>query len=63
MKTSIAMNLAREASLDLVEVSAHAKPPVAKLIDYGKFKYNEKIKAREPEHSRSQGIAFPPEDR
>lgn len=53
MKTSIAMNLAREANLDLVEVSAHAKPPVAKLIDYGKFKYNEKIKAREARRNQS----------
>ena len=45
--TSVALNLAKEANLDLVEVAPNAKPPVAKLIDYGKFKYNEKIKARE----------------
>ena len=44
--TSVALNLAKEANLDLVEVAPNAKPPVAKLIDYGKFKYNEKIKAR-----------------
>mgnify|MGYP000429456721 FL=1 len=42
--TSVALNLAKEANLDLVEVAPNAKPPVAKLIDYGKFKYNEKIK-------------------
>lgn len=53
VKTTIALNLAREASLDLVEVSPHAKPPVAKLIDYGKFKYNEKIKAREARRNQS----------
>ena len=31
--------LAREAELDLVEVAPMARPPVAKLMDYGKFKY------------------------
>lgn len=45
--TSVALNLAREADLDLVEVASNARPPVAKLIDYGKFKYNEALKARE----------------
>ncbi|WP_260281752.1 translation initiation factor IF-3, partial [Bifidobacterium commune] len=45
--TSVALNLAKEANLDLVEVAPNAKPPVAKLIDYGKYKYNEKIKQRE----------------
>jgi translation initiation factor IF-3 len=45
--TSVALNLAREANLDLVEVASNARPPVAKLIDYGKFKYNEALKARE----------------
>src|SRR5687767_9999828 len=34
-----AMRLAREAELDLVEVAPMARPPVAKLMDYGKFKY------------------------
>lgn len=45
--TSVALNLAKEANLDLVEVAPNADPPVAKLIDYGKYKYNEKIKQRE----------------
>lgn len=51
--TSVALNLAKEASLDLVEVAPNAKPPVAKLIDYGKYKYNEKIKAREARRNQS----------
>ena len=51
--TSVALNLAKEANLDLVEVAPNAKPPVAKLIDYGKFKYNEKIKAREARRNQS----------
>ncbi|HVD90555.1 MAG TPA: translation initiation factor IF-3, partial [Jatrophihabitantaceae bacterium] len=34
-----ALELAAEADLDLVEVAPMARPPVAKLMDYGKFKY------------------------
>lgn len=37
-----ALRLAREAGLDLVEVSPNERPPVCKIIDYGKFKYNQK---------------------
>lgn len=51
--TMVALNLAKEANLDLVEVAPNAKPPVAKLIDYGKYKYNEKIKAREARRNQS----------
>ena len=42
-----ALELAREAGLDLVEVSPDANPPVAKILDYGKFKYQEQKKAAE----------------
>ncbi len=42
-----AMMMAEEANLDLVEVSPDAKPPVAKILDYGKFKYSEQKKANE----------------
>ena len=41
------MRLAREAELDRVEVAPMARPPVAKLMDYGKFKYETAQKARE----------------
>jgi translation initiation factor IF-3 len=51
--TSVALNLAKEANLDLVEVAPNAKPPVAKLIDYGKYKYTEKIKQREARRNQS----------
>ena len=40
-----AMELAREAGLDLVEVSPNADPPVCKLLDFGKFKYEARKKA------------------
>lgn len=42
-----ALRLAAEADLDLVEVAPMARPPVAKLMDYGKFKYEAAMKARE----------------
>ncbi len=39
--------MADEVGLDLVEVSPHADPPVCKLLDYGKFKYDAQKKAAE----------------
>ena len=45
--TDEAMRLARERGFDLVEVSPNQRPPVAKLLDYGKFKYEQNRKERE----------------
>ena len=42
LDTSEAQKLAREAGLDLVEVNPKAHPPVCKIMDFGKFKYEEK---------------------
>jgi translation initiation factor IF-3 len=42
-----ALRLAQESDLDLVEVAPDAKPPVCKLMDFGKFKYESALKARE----------------
>jgi translation initiation factor IF-3 len=42
--TSQAMDLAREAQLDLVEVAANERPPVCKILDYGKFRYQQSRK-------------------
>ena len=42
--TSQAMELAREANLDLVEVAANERPPVCKILDYGKFRYQQSRK-------------------
>ncbi|ANY08779.1 translation initiation factor IF-3 [Pseudonocardia sp. HH130630-07] len=42
-----ALRLAQDADLDLVEVAGQARPPVCKLMDYGKFKYESAQKARE----------------
>jgi translation initiation factor IF-3 len=42
-----AMNRAREAGLDLVEVDSNAQPPVCRILDYGKWKYEQAKKERE----------------
>lgn len=42
-----ALRLAQESDLDLVEVAPQARPPVARLMDYGKYKYESAQKARE----------------
>jgi translation initiation factor IF-3 len=47
MNTREAVNLARSQGLDLVEVAATADPPVCRIIDYGKFTYEQKKKASE----------------
>src|SRR5699024_6621893 len=48
-----ALRLAVEADLDLVEVAPKAKPPVAKLMDYGKWKYEAAVKARQSRRSQA----------
>ena len=42
-----ALMMAEEVNLDLVEISPDAKPPVCKILDYGKFKFQEQKKAAE----------------
>jgi len=42
-----ALEMAREAELDLVEIAPNSDPPVCKIIDYGKFLYEQKKKAKE----------------
>ncbi len=51
-----ALALAQEADLDLVEVAPTARPPVCKLMDYGKFKYESALKARESRKNQAQTV-------
>jgi translation initiation factor IF-3 len=51
-----ALRLAAEADLDLVEVAPNSKPPVAKIMDYGKFKYEEAQKAKEARRNQANTI-------
>ena len=47
MQTADAMKLAQEAELDLVKIVPGAKPPVCKIVDYGKYKYEQIRKDKE----------------
>ena len=51
-----ALRLAQEADLDLVEVAPMARPPVCKLMDYGKFKYESAQKAREARKNQAHTV-------
>src|SRR4030095_9324816 len=52
---SEALAKAQEAGLDLVEISPNATPPVCKLLDYGKYKYQEQKKAAEARKKQKVG--------
>ncbi|MEZ5306857.1 MAG: translation initiation factor IF-3 [Pyrinomonadaceae bacterium] len=53
MDTRDAVAKARDLGLDLVEIAPQAKPPVCKIIDYGKFLYEEKKKKQESKKKQS----------
>ncbi len=48
--------LASQLELDLVEVAPDAKPPVVRLMDYGKFKYEQSVKAREARRNQTRTV-------
>ena len=54
MSAKDAMKLAREANLDLVKIAPTAKPPVCKIIDYGKYRYE--MARREKEAKKKQKV-------
>lgn len=56
MRIEDARKLAYDADLDLVEVAPNAKPPVCKIMDYGKFKYEQAQKAREARKNQQQTV-------
>jgi translation initiation factor IF-3 len=45
--TAKAIEIAEEAELDLVEIAPEARPPVCRIVDYGKFRYDKEKKAKE----------------
>ena len=55
LSISEALKKAQEMNLDLIEISPNAVPPVAKIMDYGKFQYTEKKKLKETK-SKIQNI-------
>lgn len=56
MDTRDALGLATERGLDLVEVSPIAKPPVCKIIDYGKFQYQQSRSSQKSKKVDTKGI-------
>ncbi len=50
----VARERAREAQLDLVEVAARARPPVVKIMDWGKYRYEQQKKTREARKNQHQ---------
>jgi translation initiation factor IF-3 len=51
-----ALEMARERGLDLVEVAPNANPPVCRILDYGKFKYEQSKKEREAHKHQKQVV-------
>ena len=62
MNVRDALQRAQEAALDLVEVSPTAQPPVARIMDYGKYKYEMSKKSRGSHHKGGdlKGMRFSP---
>ena len=56
MRIEDALRVAADADLDLVEVAPNARPPVCKIMDYGKFKYETAQKARESRKNQQQTV-------
>jgi translation initiation factor IF-3 len=56
VRIEVAQRLASEADLDLVEVAPEAKPPVVKIMDYGKFKYENAQKAKEARRNQANTV-------
>ena len=56
MKLADAFRMAEEAQVDLVEIAPTAVPPVCRLMDYGKFKYQEQKKAHEARLKQKQVV-------
>jgi translation initiation factor IF-3 len=51
---AVAMSMAEEAEVDLVEIAPTAQPPVCRMMDYGKFKYRESKKQHEAKLKQKQ---------
>ncbi len=54
MNIRVALQMAEEAGVDLVEIAPMAKPPVCRIMDYGKFKYQEQKRAHEAKLKQKQ---------
>ena len=62
LETNMALQRARDAGLDLVEVAPQEKPPVCRIMDFGKFKYQQKKRQHKghTHHSKNKEIRLRP---
>ncbi len=60
VSTDDAMRRAREAGLDLVEVAPNERPPVCRIMDYGKFKYSQKKKKQKHHEQKLKEVRLHP---
>jgi translation initiation factor IF-3 len=58
--TAEALTKARDEDLDLVEVAPNEKPPVCRIMDYGKYKYEKKKKTQHGHHTKTKEIRLRP---
>src|SRR4051812_921843 len=56
METAQALQIARDQDLDLVEVAPQAEPPVCRIMDYGKYKYEQAVRQRESRKKQSNVV-------
>jgi translation initiation factor IF-3 len=56
LDTQAALDMAAEQDLDLVEVASQADPPVCRIMDYGKYKYEQAVKQKEARKKQSQVV-------
>jgi len=56
VQTRDALRMAQEQTLDLVEISPNAKPPVCRIMDYGKYRYEQSRKEREQRKHQHQTV-------
>lgn len=62
METKEALAIAQEAGLDLVEVAAQARPPVCRIMDFGKYVYEQQKKAKDSKgtSNKTKEVKFRP---
>jgi translation initiation factor IF-3 len=56
LDTEVALQMATDQDLDLVEVASQADPPVCRIMDYGKYKYEQAVKQKEARKKQSQVV-------
>ena len=61
ISTDEALNRARTAGLDLVEVAPTERPPVCRIMDYGKFKYSQKKRKQKTHEQKLKEVRFRPD--